>query len=39
MGEFMVGFQYLFNAEKGSLKSERDHLSQDKQKFAQERKH
>jgi hypothetical protein len=37
--EFMIGFQYLFNAEKTMLKHERDHLTTEKSKFAQERKH
>jgi len=39
MEEFMVGFTYLFRSEKGQLKSERDFLTQDKNKFACERKH
>lgn len=35
----MIGFKYLFNAEKAMLKQERDHLTTEKTKFAQERKH
>jgi len=37
--EFMLGFQYLFSAEKTHLKQERDVLQSEKTKFAQERKH
>lgn len=35
----MIGFKYLFNAEKAMLKQERDHLTTEKTRFAQERKH
>ena len=35
----MLGFQYLFRTERNQLKQERDTLSLEKSKFAQERKH
>ena len=37
--EFMLGFQYLFRTERGQLKREREVISAEKSKFAQERKH